>query len=233
MDEYIKILEPNMWAAANPPQKPGLSPHPPKNLHIDNLFWCCYVVEYGIDEYFFVKSSHSRDTQKVELDFRISMVEKIGKDPAKIKKSNQKISKVLTEEIKSNFMTGGKLGLVDFATCCIYAGAAGGGARARIIYDDIIYIDIVPDIYEKSYTFCYNSATKKYSLWKGEEIEVSNKIPIVQYNKLLRGFSSYKTEELKNMFTILFAGTDATEGGAKKELYEKILHRIAEIVYMK
>jgi hypothetical protein len=191
----------------------------------DTLVWCCYVILYGIKEY----HCQAAD-RKMELDFKIKLSGEITKNPAQFKMSNHKITKQTIEETKSNLLTGNKMQTPELIAFCAYH-----QKNVCVLYDNKVMMRITAagaDIEEMTAagtaTLHYNSKTKKYSLDLTENTntvtDVTKYIQVEQYNKLLRGFSVYKQNELHTMADKL--GIGAGMGDTKKELYEIIRHEI-------
>lgn len=190
----------------------------------DSLFWCMYIIETSPTQYEFMTANREISAiRKLEMDLKIKIVEKITSEPAKIKTSNQKVTKIAAEEIKSNLATGGgKTGFGELVLFCIYM-----EHRVRVIMDGVLYMDIIPEIYTTVNTIVYSSSEKKFSIDTASS--ATPRICVEQYTKPICGFSAYKTEQLHEMYSALFDGADVPLADTKKVLYEKIRSRIFEI----
>jgi len=66
----------------------------------DSLFWCIYIHVYGYNDYNQIGHKYGN----CELNEKQKIIESMKKNPKKIKDSNFKVSKSLSEEIISEFM---------------------------------------------------------------------------------------------------------------------------------
>lgn len=232
------------------PQKPAPEPAPAlapviTPVQPDTLAWCCYILLHGRGAYETLVSVASASFSNAdELNLRRALVDEIAKDPKKVKSHcNHKITKVALEEIKSNLLTGVKLKIPELIAFCVYYNKS-----VIVIFGDNPLVErgvrgdeaLAPRPPNKCYTtinsgvddaadadaiIYYNSRSKKYSIGAGAPApDLSKMIAIEQYNKIMRGFSAYKTAELEEMYKMF---CESGETLSKKEMYEfvyKTLH---------
>ena len=70
----------------------------------DSLFWCLFIALYGYKEYNQIDNHYSN----VEMVEKQKLMELMKKSPNMMKTSDRKITKVLSQEIMSDFMTNKK-----------------------------------------------------------------------------------------------------------------------------
>lgn len=200
----------------------------------DTLLWCCYILLNSLGAYKYLTSVSSNEFSNSDgLDFRRAIVDEIVKNPKKIKShSNQKITKVALEEIKSNLLTCVNMKIPDLIVFCVYY-----NKNIMVVFDNKIYMNINNGITDETCDTAdetcdaiifYNSKTKKYSILPEPQTQISsvsynrNKlVEIEQYTKPVRGFSCYKTSDLEELYKKLFDGKIDTKP-SKKEMYESI-----------
>lgn len=234
----IKKASPQKPTAPAPAPAPVITP-----IQSDTLAWCCYILLHGRGAYeTLISVASSSFSNADELNLRRALVDEIVKDPKKVKSHcNHKITKVALEEIKSNLLTGVKLKIPELIAFCVYYNKS-----VIVVFDNNPLVERGnealaprPPCYmtinsgvddaaaDADATIYYNSRSKKYSIDVGgaPAPDLSKMIAIEQYNKIMRGFSAYKTAELEEMYKMFCVETDETP--SKKEMYEfvyKTLH---------
>jgi len=185
----------------------------------DSLFWSLFISQYGMTEYLRVKKSGKREVEeKTNLTTYLHKMDKTLRKEC----TNYKITNVLTTEIISDVMT--------FPKMPIY-----GLIPASIFYQTNIY---VVDWKKRTYlSFETKGSLKQIFLIKNPLhsnpeyfIDDGTMIPMVflqnhfivlhQYEKPLKGVSTYKMEELEEMNDKLHHPFPISK---KAELYEKLL----------
>jgi hypothetical protein len=222
-NKIINLLEPHMYAPPQaaaqptppppPPPPPPLEPRPPSQIkkpqEKDTLFWCCYMIMNRPSAYeFLISGRGDGNARKIEMETKMSFVEKMRENPAKIKSCNHKVTKVAAQEIASNLGAGQKMGVAELIAFCVYM-----EYRVRLIFcapggeecKGLMYMDIIPDVYKEEHTILVG--TVFYYLWVDSAAAPPEPpIHIEQYTKPIRGASTYKTDELHKMYDLLCGG---------------------------
>lgn len=93
--DSIDKSRPSTTPASRPHKKSYYEP-----TQTDSLFWCIYINVYGYNDYLQIGHRYGNS----ELAEKQKVIEFLKKEPKKIKDSNHKVTKSLTEEIISEFM---------------------------------------------------------------------------------------------------------------------------------
>ena len=155
-----------------------------------------------------------------------TMSDHFNKNPALLKNSNQKITLAKINEIKCNLMTKSYMDTVEsFIPCSIYY-----GKPIYVVFEEInSYMKFVDKNYisddeqdDPNVIILYaNGGRFTLEPNRKDLIKIQSKMFYIQhYEKPLSGVSNYKTEELKEIYKMVFT-EDVTM--KKPEYYEKIV----------
>jgi hypothetical protein len=89
---------------------------PPKEISDPSFFWCLYINHFGYDEFLKIGKKY----KNIELEERVKMIDFIKQKPHKIKDSNIKITKIKTQEILSDLMSGQVISIFSYPIICLY-----------------------------------------------------------------------------------------------------------------
>jgi hypothetical protein len=188
----------------------------------DTLFWCVYIALYGMKEYNQIGLHYGN----VEIEEKQKMMELMRKTPNVIKNANKKISKVLSQEIMSDFMTNKRTTVDMLMIFAVYNNMRiilvnvdnkNQPDKSYTILGSQIYTQTIV-IYKKNN---YYGLEMDYQEQKMEEI-LTNLFCIEQIDKPLKAISNYKIDDLEAIAYKL--NVDYTTSKLKKqELYNAIL----------
>ena len=208
-------------------KKPGLTQFFPRKP--DTLFWSIYISLHGMKEYDQIGLHYGN----VEIEEKQKMMELMKKTPNLIKNANKKITKVLSQEIMSDFMTNKRTTIDMLMIFAIYN-------NMRII---LVNVDEKnqPD---KSYIILgsqiYTRTVVIYKKKNNYGLEMDYQEPVMdetlatlfcmeQIDKPLKAISNYKIDELEAIAYKL--NVDYTTNKLKKqELYNGILMALTSIL---
>ena len=201
--------------------KPGLR---------DSIFWCIYVAINGETVY---QSQLKSGTNMINLmmNEKKAISDHFNKNSGLLKNSNHKITLTKINEIKCNLMTKPIMDSIEsFIPCSIYYGRPiyvyFEEIHSYLQFKDKNYVSDNDDIDENIILLSLKDG--KFTL----EYDVFNFINkkdalfyIQHYEKILSGVSNYKTDEIRNIYKIVF-GEDAEM--KKPEYYEKVVVKISK-----
>ncbi|NBQ18029.1 hypothetical protein EBU24_06975 [bacterium] len=191
----------------------------------DSIFWCIYVAINGETVY---QTHIQKGVNMVNfmMNEKKTMSDHFNKNPALLKNSNQKITLAKINEIKCNLMTKSYMDTVEsFIPCSIYY-----GKPIYVVFEEInSYMKFVDKNYisddeqdDLNVIILYaNGGRFTLEPNRKDLIKIKSKMFYIQhYEKPLSGVSNYKTEELKEIYKMVFT-QDITM--KKPEYYEKIV----------
>ena len=187
----------------------------------DTLFWCYYINKYGIDKYF----DNKKRSFVVEHDYKISIIEKIQnmKDELKL----NKIKKLVVEDelinrAKIEIASIKLLMLLDNENLLLIK---------KNCYQKIVFnrdkLSLSVDNYNVIFCDVDNYYLQK-NLNDRELVDIINKsYEIDNFDKPLKGISSYKLDELHEICKKLNIGLSSNLGKnkTKQVLYTEILEK--------
>jgi hypothetical protein len=208
----------------NPRQTmPGIFPQKP-----DNLFWCVYIALYGYDTYHEIGHRYGN----TEIEEKQKMVEQMKKSPAVSKQSPKKITKVLFQEIMSDFMTNKKLTMDMLTMMALYhnknfmiAHLADSGEA------EPYYITIWGDeSREIPPCLIYKRGKYDFSLMLNPETALIEEIVNKQFkyenhDMPLKAVSTYKTADLEHIFDVLGLEKEKGKKYKKEDYYRSVMLR--------
>jgi len=188
----------------------------------DSLFWCMYIAVHGYKEYNHIAHRYSN----VEIEEKQKMMELMKKTPNAMKNTDRKITKVLAQEIMSDFMTNKRITMDMLLIYAIYHNKKivlinvdenKLPNKYYIIFSSQNYSETIV-IYKKNNFY---RLEMNYNEEKKQDI-LSNLFCIEQMDKPLKAISSYKIDDLEKIAYKL--NVDYTSKKLKKnELYNAIL----------
>ena len=191
----------------------------------DSIFWSIYVAVNGETIY---QTQIQKGVNMVNfmMNEKKTMSDHFNKNPALLKNSNQKITLAKINEIKCNLMTKSYMDTVEsFIPCSIYY-----GKPIYVVFEEInSYMKFVDKNYisddeqdDPNVIILYaNGGRFTLEPNRKDLIKIQSKMFYIQhYEKPLSGVSNYKTEELKEIYKMVFT-EDVTM--KKPEYYEKIV----------
>jgi len=194
----------------------------------DTLFWCIYIALNGMKEYDQIGLHYGN----VEIEEKQKMMELMKKTPNLIKNANKKITKVLSQEVMSDFMTNKRTTIDMLMMFAVYN-------NMRIILVNVdekkqpykSYIILGSQIYSKSIVIYKRKNNYGLEMDYQEDImdvTLSNLFCMESIDKPLKAISNYKIEELEAIaFKLNFDYT--TNKLKKQELYYGILMALTSI----
>lgn len=187
----------------------------------DTLFWCLFIAHHGHGEYLHIDRNYGlkeMETKKLVGEFAM-------KHPERFKDTNQKITKVAIQEIRSECLTSSKETSMNclLAMCVFY--------KFNVILveaTDRFFLEYRADMDDETSTYLFKRDTfGKYSIlveamskvsveeWKKERLELLN------HMKPIRAVGAYKVEELEALARRLNV-VDETKKMKKGEMYTAI-----------
>ena len=194
-------------------------------FHRDTLFWCLYIAHYGYNDYIVVERNYGLK----ELEVKSLIAEFLKANPAILKSTNYKITKIATQEILSDLLTTQK----ETDMNCLLAIISYFHINIIMIDNtERILLEFTSDKDELVPTFLIKKdASKKYHikttpLLTNEIQEIkSNKICLENYMKPMKPVSAYKVADLESLAKSV--DIDISQKKYKKnELYELIHNTI-------
>ena len=163
---------------------------------MDSLFWCIYIAVYGYSEYNTIKNHYSNK----EMEERQKIIDYLKKNPALIKQSNIKITKIAFQEMLSDLMINKKITLNILILLCIYYNIN------VFIVNEYTYMEfsVINEILDKPTYIIYKNKNKEYAIDLDISVEKLNNIKntyfkIESFEKPLKTISKYTTNELKEI----------------------------------
>ena len=186
------------------------------NQH-DSLFWCFYIILYGMDNY----ELNKKKAFKTEKDFKISSIELIRKKADKIKSMKMKVS-----EIESGIVNDTKININILRTLSLIY-------EVSIFYvSEPLYYDFQNSDKTKG-VIVFDKLRKKVGVCKEYNDDYINRIRntcwyVANPNKPINAVSNYTLQELRNICEKI--GNDIIDENGKqltkKQLYESILKKL-------
>ena len=189
----------------------------PSLKHKDSLFWCFYVMLFGIDAYDMIGNQHFVEEKKIK--FKYIEILRSKKDILKMHKIKP------LSEIEDDLANKEKIGLKCFIALCIVA-----NLNAMIINKQKYYEIIMNDnnepiiIYQKSqplkFTMSLESTKEIIDSYRNKYF----KLETIEYK--LKSINSYKMEELVELCNKLEINMNCDSTNkkiTKKILYDKII----------
>ena len=198
----------------------------------DSIFWCIYT---EIND----EPTGETNLVNVMMHEKRTISEFFNQNPNLLKNSNHKITLAKINEIRCNLMTKQFMDSIDnFIPCSIYY-----KRPIYVLFEDINaymkfvdknYVsDDVSDAINES-ILIYASGGRFYRETcrskVGEFLQTTSLslFYMEHYEKLLSGVSTYKLDELKQMYATVFSNVDETL--KKQEYYEKVLVKCHTVV---
>ena len=180
--------------------------------HSDTLFWCFYVILYGMEEYESIQSNHN----KIEISLKYELATKMGGQ-----KNLFKDYRIGKHELQSNLINDKKITLLTFYVLCAYH-------KINIIYiQKCFYNEYRHDDTIKSNVICYKN--DKYSISYNKELTrdhiIEHYYKYYTLSKIIKPISQYKADEVKQLCIKLSIETVNDQGRpkTKPQLYNEIL----------
>jgi len=175
----------------------------------NTMFWSIYAGVHGMYEYSVV--CHQNIHSSIELNVQQEIITKFqGKDRIKqLKQTNQKITLIQCQEILSDMMMKGNQLHVLVAYALHY------NKNIHVSFDNKkIVLPIIVDTTQQTIYLHFDTKKHKYGLISNIPDDF---IVIEQYNKPLKGVSTYKLAELEEMTQK--AGIVLDTGSKKEQMY--------------
>ena len=204
--EYTEIRSPNKEVSESKvfvktSAMPGIFPKKP-----DNLFWCIYIALYGYDTYHEIGHRYGN----IEMEEKQKLMERMRKSPTTAKQSMKKITKVLFQEIMSDFMTNKKMTMDMLTMVALYynknfiiahLSESGEPEPYYIKIEGDSTSEIQPFLLYKrgKYDFSFMLEPEKKIL----EDVVNTCFKYENHDMPLKAISSYKTSDLEHIFDVL------------------------------
>lgn len=207
----------------------------------DSLFWCMYVFSHGYTVYETQKAIGTNMTNLMMNEKR-AMYDFFNKDSgASLKNTNHKITNIKINEIKCDLMTKPTLSSIEsLIPCCAYFKRPIYVSFGDNIYLHFVSKDYIADDDSESETVLLYVNCGKFELELDQQIkktaidvlrEKGYKMPT--YEKPLLGLSTYKTDELCEIYDKLFMiNKESFSPGSvvkykKQDYYDKIAEKCA------
>lgn len=192
----------------------------------DNLFWCIYIGLYSFKTYERIAHHYGN----IEMEEKQKMMEYMKKSPTSVKNGNKKITKILFQEIMSDFMTNKRITMDMLIMYSIYL-----NKRFLIVnvdkqsLPDRMYMEF-GDSSNETFVF-YKSGKTDYSIELSQGEELDKKIEEISttlfrfdnFDLPLKAISNYKLEELNSMSAPLNILWESGKKYKKPDVYAKIL----------
>jgi hypothetical protein len=185
-----------------------------KQLQLDKLFWCFYQL-YELNEF--------NEQKKIEFQFKIEFVEKLRQNKNILKANRLKIL-----QLEDEFANQPKITISGFHSLCLLYNLGVIIKRDNKTYykfniDDISLTEKINIVNFTNNTFTIENdinSTKIHDI-------LDNYYYIEDYNKVLKGISSYKVDELRVLANKLnIETTKDNKNKTKPELYQEIYNKI-------
>jgi hypothetical protein len=217
-------------------QQPLPSPPPVRSRYKprmkDSIFWCIYT---EIND----EPTGETNVVNVMMHEKRTISEFFNQNPNLLKNSNHKITLAKINEIRCNLMTKQFMDSIDnFIPCSIYY-----KRPIYVLFEDINaymkfvdknYVsDDVSDAINESILIYASGGRFSRETCRSKVAEFLQTTSLSlfymeHYDKLLSGISTYKLDELKQMYTTVFSNLDETL--KKQEYYEKVLVKCHTVV---
>jgi hypothetical protein len=187
-----------------------------KQLQLDKLFWCFYQL-YDLNEF------NENAQKKIEFQFKIEFVEKLRQNKNILKANSLKILK-----LEDEFDNQPKITISGFHSLCLLYNLSVIIKRDNKTYykfniDDISLTEKINIVNFTNNTFTIENNINSTKI---NDI-LDNYYYIEDYNKVLKGISSYKVDELRVLANKLnIETTKDNKNKTKPELYQEIYNKI-------
>jgi hypothetical protein len=219
---------------------PFPSPPPPiktffqSNLR-DSIFWCIYVAING-ESCFQSQLKSGVNMINLMMNEKKAISDYFNNNLSALKNSNHKITLAKINEIKCNLMTKSCMDSIDnFIPCSIYYKRPiyvyFEEIHSYMLFVDKNYVDNDDDTEGDDILLSIKDG--RFVLESNVAEFIKNKcnlFHIQHYEKILAGISTYKTNEVQEIYKTIFGKDD---GLKKTEYYEKILVKCSAIVNAK
>ena len=200
---------------------PGIFPKKP-----DNLFWCVYIAFYGYDTYHEIGHRYGN----IEMEEKQKMVELMKKSPSVAKQSSKKITKVLFQEIMSDFMTNKKMTMDMLTMMALYHNKHFMIAHLTDSYESEPYYITITGDQESTPLLLYKRGKYDYSFMLEPEPSmlediVNTRFKYENHDMPLKSVSNYKTSDLEHIFDVLEIEKEEGKKYKKEDYYKGIMLR--------
>jgi hypothetical protein len=211
----------------------------------NKLFWCIYIIVYGYDNFLLINQKYGNK----ELEEKQMMIEFIKTNTPKWKESNYKVSKILIQEMMSELLINKQSGFLSCITMSVFYNKIiiiVNQCKNSYLYfspakdmDETTNSENIVVIYYNKNELSHNKnkhfnekITYSIDLQTIQSTECISQIKEIQanmyclenYEKPLKGVSTYKIKELVNIANKLnmFQNESEIVLLKKQELYDKI-----------
>ena len=200
---------------------PGIFPKKP-----DNLFWCVYIAFYGYDTYHEIGHRYGN----IEMEEKQKMVELMKKSPSVAKQSSKKITKVLFQEIMSDFMTNKKMTMDMLTMMALYHNKHFMIAHLTDSCESEPYYITITGDQESTPLLLYKRGKYDYSFMLEPEPNmlediVNTRFKYENHDMPLKAVSNYKTSDLEHIFDVLEIEKEEGRKYKKEDYYKSIMLR--------
>lgn len=179
----------------------------PKNN--DKLFWCLYILKYGLNNY--------------NLNNNFTTEKKIKIDVIKYMKENKLNIKIKKIELENNLLYEKKMSIQSLVVLSNYL-----KINIKLIYDKYYYEFLNSD--ENIYYGIYNiNSNFGINIINDKTINLEDKMLILNYNKPINSLSYYKIDDLYEIAKKL--KIEILEPNSKKKLKKDIYDEIYKVFY--
>ena len=211
----------------------------------NKLFWCIYIIVYGYDNFLLINQKYGNK----ELEEKQMMIEFIKTNSPKWKNSNYKVSKILIQEMMSECLINKQSGFLSCITMSVFynkiiiivnqsKNSYLSFSPAKDMDETTNYENIAVLYYNKNglshhknkhnnlqitYSIDLHTINSNDYIDKIKEIH-TNMYCLENYEKPLKGISTYKIKELVNIANKMNMFQNESEIALlkKQELYDKI-----------
>lgn len=220
------------------PSKPIIKPDSTRFIpHIrDSLFWCMYVFSHGYTVYETQKAIGTNMTNLMMNEKR-AIYEFFNTDSgASLKNTNHKITNIKINEIKCDLMTKPLLSSIEsLIPCSLYFKRPIYVSFGENIYLHFVGKDYVADDESESETIFLYVNCGKFELELDQVVKktainelLKKGYKMATYEKPLLGLSTYKTDELRDIYHKIFLQNEqSTDKFKKQDYYDKIAEKCA------
>jgi hypothetical protein len=188
----------------------------------DTLFWCLYIAHHGHAEYLQI----DRNYGVCEMNIKKAIGEFVTEHPHKFKETNQKITKVAIQEIRSECLTSDKTTSMN----CVLAMAIYYRFHVLLVEEnDKFFLNYrINDDTETPTYVCKRNSFGKYSVlatpltslaveeWKSSRFE------LIHHLKPMKAIGAYHVEELEALAKQIGLLGEENKKRKKGEIYEAI-----------
>ena len=196
-----------------------------KSINLDALFWCFYELYTANTDLNLTLDNINSNNKNFEVNFKLEFVQKLRDNKSIIKQNKLKITQLEDEFTNQKYITlGGFIALcVIYNISCIIINSNNTYYKINVLEDQTISTIHIVEKHNKSYDIKYS---KDYDI----ATIFSNYYYIENYDRVLKGMSSYKLECLQNiaikLSIDLYKCEKQTKKKTKTELYQEIYNRL-------